>query len=152
MEYIKLLTSEIYVAFIRWKKVKVGFVFHFLINNLIVYSEISSMWLNHVYFTDESLKTVMYLPNIISTKPSLLYFSRNIRWLSALISTSYGRNPACISPSAFFKSWTPHHQKPWSRSIWSWSTSCGFQISSFITSRPLRLVGAIKEFWNFNAT
>ena len=86
---------------------------------------------------------------IISTKHSLLYFFRNIRWLSALISTSYGRNPACISPSAFFKSWTPHHQKPWFRSIWSWSTSCGFQISSFITSRPLRLVGAIKEFQGF---
>ena len=90
-----------------------------------------------------------YLPKIISTKHSLLYFFRNIRWLSALISTSYGRNPACISPSAFFKSWTPLHQKPWSRSIWSWSTSCGFQISSFITSRPLRLDGAIKEFQGF---
>ena len=106
------------------------------------------MWLNHVYFTDGSLKLGV-LPKIISTKHSLLYFFRNIRWLSALISTSYGRNPACISPSAFFKSWTPHHQKPWSRSIWSWSTSCGFQISSFITSRPLRLDGAIKEFQGF---
>jgi hypothetical protein len=87
-----------------------------------------------------------YLPKIISTKHSLLYFFRNIRWLSALISTSYGRNPACISPSAFFKSWTPLHQKPWSSSRHVFTNFQNTNLRFFSTKCYVILSNLLKSF------
>ena len=50
----------------------------------------------------------------------------------------YGRSLACIFPSAFFVSSMPRLLIQWFRSTWSWSMSCGFQISSYTTSKHSR--------------
>ena len=72
---------------------------------------------------------------------SFLRFTfRSTQWLSVRTSMFYGRSPACKFPSAFFVSLMPPLLTQWFRSMWSWSMSCGFQISSYTTSRPSRYV------------